>query len=120
MNKSMKNICGVALAGIFLLGASPAYSLSANTNGAAAWTSECNKTQCKNDDGYVWVKDIKADGHPVKAQYERALSGNVDTLWEKRGNGNSSVSSFVSEGIVALKTCEYINNWPDDCSGWDR
>lgn len=120
MNKRVKRAAGVIVGGLFLLGASPAFAIDAATDGAYAWTDECNRTGCTLGHTYVWVKDRKADGHPVKAEYERRLSGNVGTLWEKRGNGYSNVSANISEGVAAIKACEYINNWPDDCSGWSR
>ncbi|MFF6953042.1 hypothetical protein ACFZAD_30930 [Streptomyces iakyrus] len=120
MNKRIKKAAGAIIGGLFLLGASPAYAISASTDGAAAWTDNCNRTKCGVDYVFVWVKDRKADGHPVKAEYEKKLTGDVDVLWEKRGNGNENVSKDIELGVAAIKACEYINNWPDDCSGWSR
>ncbi|MFJ3697237.1 hypothetical protein ACIPW9_24305 [Streptomyces sp. NPDC090052] len=109
----MKRFAAAAIAIAAFTGASPAFAgeLSAGTDGAYGWTTA---TRTK-----AHVKDEAKDGHPVKIEYGHpVLSKNTNTLWEKRGYGNSSSTGTVSE-IWRVQACEYINDWPDDCSGWD-
>lgn len=105
-------MAGVILAVLAVAGSAPAFAFSASTDGSYAWTSGGNH--------YANIKDTAKDGHPVKAQYYRLnSSGTLRTLWEKRGYGYSSTSDYGSI-VLEIKACEYINNWPDDCSAWDN
>lgn len=101
----------VALALAAVTASAPAFAFNASTDGAYAWTT--------SDDHYANIKDTAKDGHPVKAQYYRLYDLDVlRTLWEKSGYGHSNTSGYGSL-ITRIKACEYINNWPDECSAWD-
>jgi hypothetical protein len=94
-----------------LSASAPAFALNASTDGAYAYTS--------SGDRVANIKDTAKDGHPVKVEYFRLLSSSTQrTIWEKRGYGHTNSSGSGSQ-IMKIKACEYINNWPDDCSGWD-
>ncbi|MEU6768116.1 hypothetical protein ABZ916_37145 [Streptomyces sp. NPDC046853] len=100
--------CVVAVAA--LSASAPAFAYSIATDGAYAYTSK--STTVAN------IKDTKKDGHPVKIQYYRLYSsGDLRTIWEKRGYGNTN-SSKPGSYILKIKACEYINSWPDDCTSW--
>ncbi|MBY8340839.1 hypothetical protein LXH13_13345 [Streptomyces spinosirectus] len=111
----MKRMVAAGIAVAALAMSTPAFAgeLDASTGGAYAWTSG-------NVRHYANIKDTDKDGHPVKAQYSYPyFSETVHTLWEKRGYGYSTKSARHESEIWRIKACEYINNWPDDCSGWD-
>ncbi|MFA3872640.1 hypothetical protein ABS735_02900 [Streptomyces sp. MMCC 100] len=111
----MKKTAAAVIAVAALTMSTPAFAgeINASTNGAYAWTSG-------NVRHYANIKDTAADGHPVKAQYSHPyFSESVSTLWEKAGYGNSNRSAYHSDEIWRIKACEYINMWPDECSGWD-
>ncbi|KAB1979460.1 hypothetical protein [Streptomyces triticiradicis] len=114
----IKRVAAVVAAVSALTAATPAFAgeIYASTDGASAWTSPKNGADVKR---YANIEDTKADGHPVKAQYSYPFfSESVTTLWEKRGVGNSTRSAYHENQIWRIKACEYINNWPDECSGW--
>ncbi|MEV3971289.1 hypothetical protein AB0K68_24570 [Streptomyces sp. NPDC050698] len=109
---ALKRIAAVSLGLMTFAVSSPAFSgeISAYSSGGAAWSS--NELHTAN------ATDQKSDGHPVKAEYYRSNDWDtLKTLWEKRGAGNTT-SSKGSYVISKMKSCTYINNWPDDCSGW--
>lgn len=110
----MKRLAAAGFALAALTAATPAFAgeLDASTDGAHAYTSGGRH--------YANVRDMKKDGHPVKVQYSYPyFSETVYNLWEKRGDGNKNKSAYKDSEIWRVKACEYINNWPDDCSGWD-
>ncbi|MEJ1202737.1 MULTISPECIES: hypothetical protein [unclassified Streptomyces] len=113
MEKKKMAAAVIAVAAITMSTPAFAGELDAGTDGAYAWTSGSVRH-------YANIKDTDTDGHPVKAQYSYPyFSDNVTTLWEKRGYGYSKRSAYHSNEIWRIKACEHINNWPDDCSGWD-
>ncbi|MDL2075824.1 hypothetical protein QNN03_05175 [Streptomyces sp. GXMU-J15] len=107
----VKRTAVIVLAVAAFAASAPAFAFDASTDGAYAWTS--------SDDHYANIKDTAKDGHPVKAQYYRWNDPDLlRTLWEKRGYGYSNASGYGS-WVLKIKACEYINNWPDECSAWD-
>ncbi|MEU3484413.1 hypothetical protein [Streptomyces massasporeus] len=109
---NLKQGAAIALAVAALTVSAPAFAINASTDGAYAYTS--------GSDHYASVKDTAKDGHPVKAQYSRNFpQDEVSTLWEKRGYGHTAKSGYGGK-IWQIRACEYIDNWPDDCSAWDN
>ncbi|WP_328413932.1 hypothetical protein OG542_26500 [Streptomyces violaceus] len=97
-----------------LTASTPAFAgeIDSATDGADAYTT--------GQKHYANIADIKADGHPVKAQYSYPyFADDVYNLWEKRGKGHANKSAYKRDQIWRIKACEYINQWPDDCSAWD-
>ncbi|MCX4908871.1 hypothetical protein [Streptomyces sp. NBC_00878] len=108
---NIRRVVTLVLAAAAITASAPAFAINASTDGAYAYTS--------GSDHYANIKDTKKDGHPVKAQYSRNFPDlQVYTLWEKAGYGNTATSGYGGM-IYQIRACEYINNWPDDCSGWD-
>ncbi|MEJ1202738.1 MULTISPECIES: hypothetical protein [unclassified Streptomyces] len=110
--RKVKRTAAIALTVAAFAASAPAFAFNASTDGAYAWTT--------SDNHYANIRDTAKDGHPVKAEYYRLnSSGTLRTLWEKRGYGHSNTSGYGSL-VFKIKACEYINNWPDDCSAWDN
>ena len=110
----IKKAAAGLIAAAAITASTPAFAgeITEMTDGASASTSGGRH--------YANIADIKADGHPVKAQYSYPyFSDDVYNLWEKRGKGYANKSAYKSSEIWRIKACEYINNWPDDCSAWD-
>ncbi|MEU3484412.1 hypothetical protein [Streptomyces massasporeus] len=111
----IKKVAAGLIAAAALTASTPAFAgeIDAATDGAHAFTS--------GQQHYANISDIKADGHPVKAQYSYPFfAEDVYNLWEKRGKGYSNKSAYKTNQIWRIKACEYINRWPDDCSAWDN
>ncbi|AYA16858.1 hypothetical protein DCW30_18820 [Streptomyces alfalfae] len=83
---------------------------SSNGGYAAAWSYGTNSK--------IGLADRKADGRPVKAEYNRRAHGTKKfTLWNKEGSGKRTYSGVGSK-IWDARACVVINNWPDDCGRW--
>ncbi|RFU82746.1 hypothetical protein DY218_31300 [Streptomyces triticagri] len=101
-------------------GSSPAFAEWSKTeHGAKAWT-EANYR-------IMNVRDIEADGNPVKAEYHRNAHPSTKlTLWNKGGvdgppdnDGNpGTVESGKHSRIFKAQVCEERDKLPDFCSGW--
>ncbi|MGR3936957.1 hypothetical protein [Streptomyces sp. BRA346] len=108
----MKQAAAALVAVAAIAGASPAFAVTAATDGAKAKTYSHGKK--------IKVKDTKSDGHKVKAHYYRANSSTTKrVLWNKKGAGKWAKSGSGST-IFKIQACKEINNGPDKCSGWQH
>ncbi|MGP4003521.1 hypothetical protein [Streptomyces sp. 8N706] len=106
----MKRAAAALVAVAAITSASPAFAITAQTDGVYAKTFSDNKR--------IKVKDTKPDGHKVKAHYYRSASpGTKRVLWNKRGFNKWEKSGSGSR-IFKIQACKEINDAPDKCSGW--
>jgi hypothetical protein len=104
---AVKAVTALVISGGLLVGASPAFAISASTTGAYATASGAD----------IALKDTKADGQSVKAIWYRKGASNPIDLINSSGY-NSTVTYTTGGTVVLLKACRIGRFSPDNCSGW--
>ncbi|GGZ24644.1 hypothetical protein [Streptomyces poonensis] len=108
----LRTSAAAVLAAVALAAASPAaqaLSKYSPDHEAYAWTQQSDK--------FVSVKTYTSNS--AHADYYRAASNTTQRhLWNKSGAGTTATSGGGSK-IFKLRTCEWVKDNDDDCSGWD-
>lgn len=110
------------LAGVFLLAMTPA---GANAASGSSWTVSTNGSRVTFYNGpsgstteSFKVCDTAADGNSVYVRWQ--FNGGSGREQQYGGNGSCvTFSHNWAEGLtVKFQSCEDVNNFWDDCSGW--
>ncbi|WP_460068417.1 hypothetical protein [Streptomyces sp. YKOK-I1] len=106
-------LAAVAIAAAALLGASPAGAQTlakwSPNSEAYAWS--------KGDNSTVSIREY-SDNYSHVDYYRAASQSTQRHLWNKSGI-NTTATSGSGSAIFKLRTCEWVKDNDDICSGWD-
>ncbi|MFJ5588233.1 hypothetical protein ACIQCG_00615 [Streptomyces noursei] len=109
-----KAIVGCVVAGVALMGASPAvaaYESYSPGGKAGSWTQK--------KDAQVAAM-IHSRGIKAHADYYRTTdSGSYYTLWNKSGIVNNIAYGGIGGRVTDLRTCNWVPDNDDECSRWE-
>ncbi len=104
---AVKTLAAVVISGGLLVGAAPAYAITATAQGVSATASGAKIT----------LTDTSSDGKSVKAEWYRYGSSSKIDITNNSGSG--STTKYTTGGTVyKLQACRIIVAGPDNCSGW--
>ncbi|WP_148044947.1 hypothetical protein [Nocardioides marmorisolisilvae] len=119
--KSFLVVLTLAAVGLFF-GATAAMAATwqKTTDGSSVlFNNDPDGSGAGNDERFH-VCDTSSDGHAVYAEY--AFDGGSLTK-HNWGGGNGTCKNFDHQWsenkVVKFRSCEEINNWPNDCSGYE-
>ena len=101
---------------IFGAGAAFAATWQKTTDGSSVIF---NNNVLSNDERFH-VCDTEPDGYAVYVEYEFNSGSLTKQNW---GGGNGTCHNFdhfwAEDKVVKFRSCEEINNWPNDCSNYE-